>query len=835
MDDATAERLRRLLEAWFAAVESGQQPEFGAICRDDPDLIPTLRRLVAQEADAGELLARGDAVPPTPPADTPPPERVGDFTLLELLGTGGMGAVYLARQESLRRLVAVKLLRKDATRDAHALLRFRREAEIAASLEHPNIVPVYAVGEEGGQAYLAMKRLAGPGLEQLAGRLDVREAARIGAAVAHALHAAHSAGIVHRDIKPGNVMMDGAEPCILDFGLARVGSDPRLTRQGAVAGTLPYMSPEQLRGADVPKDARSDVYSLGVTLYELVSGRCPFATTDPEIAIHAILFREPATMGLRGAARDFETIVLRALDKDPARRFASAAAMAEELERFHDGRAITSRRIGFLGRAFRLARRRPGTAVTVTGLGLASLGLAGILAVRGLRDAAEITADLATIERRIEAGELAAARSLAEKLGSRAPRDPRVVELTARLDAITRLDDLLDLLQDRAESAEPGTIDELLAKLDGEAVFASDLRRARLLEIARVLSAFGRGHSSEAADGYDRLGPSPHLPRATRTLASVLGRPVAPEVVTPDPKDGDDLALASIVHRYGGRPVEEILAALLEGHATGYRVSFGLGVAYAMLETADGNARAEIAFRLGAIRDGDHPTAVLRNLARLALIDGDFARAHAWLAELVRKNGTATPKNPAEAAIRADLALREGRMADAEAMVHEAAGRWPTSPDLLWRWGKLHFEAGNYAAAASCCDRAAEGALARGAPRLRDRARVSAFVARATSTLTTRPTAPPSDPGRRLDAVVREAEGLRRRSRSRLASRDRSLARPPFPSRRPRPRPEAPRRGGRRGSPVSRRPPPAGPRPRPGPRRVPAAPAVGQPRRRDPG
>ncbi|MBP7560445.1 MAG: protein kinase [Armatimonadetes bacterium] len=259
---------------------------------------------------------------------------LGDFDLLEEIGRGGMGVVYRARQRSLGRDVAVKVLPPELAREGQVATRFRSEAQRMAQLDHPGIASVYAVGEEGGVEYFAMQYLPGGSLQDRLERASVsaEQAAEIAAQVADALDHAHGQGVIHRDIKPANIMFDGqGRPVVTDFGIAKAVMDPKLTATGMALGTPHYMAPEQVRGN--PVDGRADIYALGVVLYEMLCGRPPFAGETPfAVAMKHVTDAPLApSMTCPGLPAGVETVVLRAMAKEPGDRFPRAGEMAVAL------------------------------------------------------------------------------------------------------------------------------------------------------------------------------------------------------------------------------------------------------------------------------------------------------------------------------------------------------------------------------------------------------------------------------------------------------------------------------------------------------------------------
>ena len=386
-----------LAEEFIAQLRAGADPSISNYCLQYPPLahrirsvFPTLVSLDAYcSASCADDKGTDTTIDGCPQADAP--ERIGDFMVLREIGRGGMGVVYEAEQLSLRRRVALKVISRHASRSPRALERFRHEAQTAGRLHHANIVPVLGVGQEGDLHYFVMQYIEGVGLDRL---IDYRQQdrslpsgstagaqgdcylaaealrgtgrnangdcwrnmARLGLQVAQALDYAHQLGIQHRDVKPSNLLVD--KQChvwLADFGLARDATAEPLAEMGEIVGTLRYLAPERLSGES---DERSDVYGLGATLYELLTGKPAFGGTDRTLLLRRILradFRSPRTINAR-IPRDLETIVLRAMARNLSERYATAAAVAEDLQRFLIGRPILARRCSWIARGWRWYR-----------------------------------------------------------------------------------------------------------------------------------------------------------------------------------------------------------------------------------------------------------------------------------------------------------------------------------------------------------------------------------------------------------------------------------------------------------------------------------------------
>jgi predicted Ser/Thr protein kinase len=359
IDAASAhdEQLALLVSELTDRIQRGDAVDLETECRKLPQFANDLRELwgvihVARLAGSSQPNVPPPTLPRAAefPSESPAlPTRFGDYELEQELGRGGMGVVYRARQLSLGREVALKMILRGQLASQADRQRFEAEAQAAARLDHPGIVPVYEVGEIDGRPYFSMKHVRGTTLAQrlAAGPITSREAARILAAVARAIHFAHQRGVLHRDLKPSNILLDEHdEPHVSDFGLAKqVSESASLTRTGMLLGTPAYMAPEQAAGNRGRVGPRSDVYSLGIILYHMLTGRPPFQAASPAEMVLLVLEQDPVPPRMLNpqADRDLEMICLRCLQKPADLRYASAAALADDLEAYLKDESISAR------------------------------------------------------------------------------------------------------------------------------------------------------------------------------------------------------------------------------------------------------------------------------------------------------------------------------------------------------------------------------------------------------------------------------------------------------------------------------------------------------------
>jgi WD40 repeat protein/tRNA A-37 threonylcarbamoyl transferase component Bud32 len=462
-----------VLDAYYRR-HSGEQPQAADYRTRFPDLDPVWLGEALSASDAGGRGAQPDAgrtdtstgAATGVMAPVVPLRSFGDYQLLAEIAHGGMGIVYRARQVSLGRLVAIKMIRSGQLATPTERLRFRTEAQAAAHLDHPNIVPVYEVGEEQGQPYFSMKLIEGSSLAQVlsSGQWPVgspepaRSAAKLIAMVARAVHHAHQRGILHRDLKPANILLsplaaggrgvggEGFEPHVTDFGLAkRLEDDSRLTQSGALLGTPSYMAPEQASGTAELTTA-SDTYGLGAILYEGLTGRPPFQGATALETLQLVQHQEvpPPRLLCPQLPRDLDIICRKCLEKQPAQRYGDAAALADDLERWMRGEPIEARPVGPLERLGRWCRRRPAVAGLSLGMVLALvLGLAGVS--WQWREAVQSAKAEATQRQRAEEAERQANAKLWDAYRAQAQAKRRTQAMGQRFESLAAIRKALEL------------------------------------------------------------------------------------------------------------------------------------------------------------------------------------------------------------------------------------------------------------------------------------------------------------------------------------------------------------------------------------------------------
>jgi Protein kinase domain/Cache domain len=394
------DRLLDLVVAWEERRDAGQSIDLAELCRDCPELVPALReRLQALGALDAALADEKTLISDEPGCETAIPDEVlpelPGYDVLRELGRGGMGVVYQARQAGLERLVALKVLLGGRHASASSRARFKAEVESIARLQHPNLIQVFDVGEHAGHTFFSMEYVGGGNLEErIESRpLPARDAAELVALLARAMHAAHERGVIHRDLKPANVLVSvssGREeewgvrglgiPKITDFGLAkRMDVTSSETRTEQIMGTPSYMAPEQAKGQSRQVGPATDVYALGAILYRLLSGRPPFLAEAAIETIRQVAEDEPVPprQVQPTVPVDLETICLKCLQKQPAQRYESAAALADDLRRFLADEPILAKPVSWWNRLTKWSRRRPATAGLI---GVSALAVVLVLA-----------------------------------------------------------------------------------------------------------------------------------------------------------------------------------------------------------------------------------------------------------------------------------------------------------------------------------------------------------------------------------------------------------------------------------------------------------------------
>jgi serine/threonine protein kinase len=398
--------------------------------------------------------------------------RLRGYRVLRRIGSGAMGLVYEAEQERPRRRIALKLLPPALALRERTVRRFLREAEAMGRLSHPNVVDVFEVGSAGSLHYFSMKFVEGPPLDRVlkAGPLAILDVISIGIDVAGALAHAHARGVMHRDVKPSNLLRDGERIVLTDFGLARpLESDGEgsMTESGDLVGTPLYMSPEQIGGDGDAVDGRADVWGLGVTLFELLTQRPPFTGANAQSILHAILHRDPPRLRRlrQDVPRDLEAVVLRCLEKDPARRYSGAAALLDDLKAVRDGQPVAAARPRVFDPALRWMRRHPWEAAVVA----VSMGIALVVTLYWLRSSNLLSEANQTIEETVKArSEAQVEAQFQQRERTLASARSELAELRVlwshgeerRREAIDRLEDLLDSLTSTASDTLPAVVVE---------------------------------------------------------------------------------------------------------------------------------------------------------------------------------------------------------------------------------------------------------------------------------------------------------------------------------------------------------------------------------------
>jgi serine/threonine-protein kinase len=718
-------RVEQMLEE---LLNSGVTPE--EACRACPELLSQVRagwqRLRALQAEVGALfhpspVSDGASPPPLPTAELP---RIRGYEVQEVLGHGGMGVVYKAWHQRLQRPVALKMLLAGAYARPNELERFLREAETVAGLRHANIVQVHEAGDMEGRPYFTMEFVEGGSLaEKLTGTPQpAGQAAALVARVAEAVHAAHQRGIVHRDLKPGNILLtaDGT-PKITDFGLARrLEGAAGLTRTGEPVGTPSYMAPEQAEGRSRDVGPAADIYALGAILYELLTGRPPFRAET----LRQIVSQDPVPPSRLNAAvpRDVDTICLKCLEKEPHKRYLSAVALAEDLQRFQRNEPILARPIGPLERGLRWTQRHPtGAALVATALALFGLAIGGgawLVEQRGERRA-ELRSDVDTAvaqARGLRKGfHFQEARKLLEQAGTQLGQaEPD--NLRQKLD---RARNELDLVEDldrarmkpatpvegrfnpggaeplyqeafaRAGLSRPGDDTkavaarvgaselsaELVAALDDWASITKDRgRRAWLLEVARLADPDSIRNQLRQSELWN------HGPALAKLLRKLRVDELSPQLLVPLSRVLRETEDPSLANRETRAEAVPLLTAAQARHPEDFWLNFEL--ASALFESgrpdeALGFCRVALALRpeASAVHSGMGVTLAavgrvddgIRHLRKALEIDPNFASAHSNLGNL--------------------LSSKDG--------LDEAIGHYQEAIRLHPTWGGVHGNLGN--------------------------------------------------------------------------------------------------------------------------------------------
>ncbi len=727
-------RAEALVAAWLEEIEAAGEQELAALRSAHPDRADAIDRAIAARRSGLEASqsGRGDA------SVDGPLERIGRYQPLSELGRGGQGLVYLAEDTHLGRVVALKILKGFGALSETLMERFKREAEVTSKLDHPGICRVYEAGVTGGVPFIAMQYVRGttlaetirtfrhsadpepsiesyidfedegvldaigddaPSSSATTSRADMTTVIRIVEQAARALHVAHEAGVVHRDIKPGNIIVTPAgEPVLLDFGLAGEEADElALTQTGDVFGTPAYMSPEQLAAKELRPDRRSDVFSLAVTLFECVALARPFEAPTRQGLYRAILHDAPADIRKlnRRVPPDLKVVLDKALEKDRDARYPTALAFAEDLARIREMRPIEARRVSGAGRAWRWAKRQPVRAGLVAAL---VVGVPVLTSLTGYaiakqpeiaRAERQRTAD--AVEALLETGfgelwhgdhavahdaferalalDARSAEAIAGKALAQIYRGDRTLAL-ATLDAAPpdlHADGLFEEIRARAVDDPGPRTAPTAAPRSALAMFLQTIPLLADCEEQRDPTVFDR-----AIDGLRRtIRMAPHARRLYHLqLLHALQHALA-------------LAPADAVEHYAG-----IASAAAAG-------------AIALWPDS-----AETHVVVGRALLTAEPAYAGRALERALAIDPEHVEAHAYAGRLMIERGEV---DAGAASIRRSLAIRkedvayiwlakaladEGDLDGALRTIREALGTWPDKPRLLFELGNVHYRRG---------------------------------------------------------------------------------------------------------------------------------------------
>ncbi len=517
--------VERLAEEYLARYRRGERPSATEYAERHPELAGEIRELfpalvLMEEAGAGPTVRPADEEAAAPAAGLP---DVPGYEITGVLGRGGMGVVYKAWQTSLKRPVALKMVLAGALAGEEQLARFKAEAEAAASLQHPNIVSIYEIAEYQGLPYFSLEYVGGGSLAARlsGGPLPAEEAAGLVETLARAVQAAHERGIVHRDLKPANVLLAGGAEAALadcvakitDFGLAkRLDVESGHTRSGAVMGTPSYMAPEQAAGLAHEAGPPADVYALGAVLYECLTGRPPFRAASTLETVRQVLQDEPVPPRRLQprTPRDLETVCLKCLRKEPARRYASATALADDLRRFRKGEPILARPVGLPERAWKWARRRPAAAALVAVSLLALLGAVAGVGAYGVEQ--RNRAEWERGQKVVEAGlrEQAQQGEAAARTETARANEAAVKERAATLGAFRSLYDLRVYRVARAlELGQHNTAVHELTLMRPENANGHELRGFEWYYWDRLLNTHAGAVATQSTFGMDAVAYSP--------------------------------------------------------------------------------------------------------------------------------------------------------------------------------------------------------------------------------------------------------------------------------------------------------------------------------------